>query len=134
MPENNLDRMIALAEEFFGTRSDPEQISVNEEVMERLHAIHPNTLSEQRNENGPIAWILLIPTVSDVMQQFIEKKITEKELLDRTLDESSHRPLGETYDALYLCSALVLPEERGKGIAKRLATKAIKCDRLRFRA
>jgi GNAT superfamily N-acetyltransferase len=29
------------------------------------------------------------------------------------------------YDAIYLCSALVLPEYRGKGIAKRLACTAI---------
>ena len=115
----NLERMIQLAEEFFGTRNDPEQISVNEEVMERLRAIHPNTLSEQQNKDGPIAWILLLPTTQGLMRQFIGKNITEKELLDKT-------PLGETYDALYLCSALVLPEERGKGLAKRLASQAIK--------
>jgi ribosomal protein S18 acetylase RimI-like enzyme len=29
------------------------------------------------------------------------------------------------YDALYLCSALVLPEHRGKGLAGRLTSRAI---------
>jgi ribosomal protein S18 acetylase RimI-like enzyme len=30
------------------------------------------------------------------------------------------------YDTVYLCSALVLPEHRGKGLAKRLTCAAIK--------
>jgi GNAT superfamily N-acetyltransferase len=53
-----------------------------------------------------------------VMDQFIEKKISERDILDRTLP-------GQSYDALYLCSALVLPEHRGKGIAKRVLMSAI---------
>jgi len=53
------------------------------------------------------------------MKKFIEGQIGEKELLKRT-------PLGRPYQAVYLCSALVLPEYRGKGIAKRLLTKAIR--------
>jgi GNAT superfamily N-acetyltransferase len=43
----------------------------------------------------------------------------ERELLDRT-------PSKEVYDALYLCSALVLPEHRGKGLAGRLAARAVR--------
>ena len=34
-------------------------------------------------------------------------------------------PIGASYDAIYLCSALVLEEFRRKGIAKQLALKAI---------
>ena len=34
-------------------------------------------------------------------------------------------PVGASYDAIYLCSALVLEEFRRKGIAKQLALKAI---------
>jgi ribosomal protein S18 acetylase RimI-like enzyme len=53
------------------------------------------------------------------MRQFIARKINEQELLKRT-------SLRAEYDAVYLCSALVLPEHRKKGLAKYLMCKAIK--------
>ncbi len=118
MREKNLERMIKLAEDFFETKNDPAQISVDEEVMAKLLSIHPSTRSEERDENGPIAWILVIPTTLDVMNRFIARTINEQELLDET------KP-GGRYEAIYLCSALVLPEFRGKGLARRLATNAI---------
>ena len=119
MPEPNLERMIQLAEEFFDVKNDPDQISVDEETRARLLAIHPNTMSEVRNEAGPIVWILVIPTTTDVMEQFLVKKINEKQILQLTPPRSS-------YEAVYLCSALVLPEHRGKGMAKRSAVQAIR--------
>ena len=53
------------------------------------------------------------------MERFITKVTNEQELLEGT-------PLQGEYDALYLCSALVLPEHRGKGLAKRLTCRAIR--------
>ncbi len=115
----NLERMIRLAEEFFETKNDPSQLSVTEEVIERLQKIHPATLSQQTEGDGPVAWILLVPTAQDLMQRFLTKRINEQELLDLTLP-------GIHYDAVYLCSALVLPEFRGKGIAGRITVDAIR--------
>ena len=111
--------MIRLADEFFEAKSDPMQISVNRETMEVLKKIHPSTMGEIASKKGPIAWVLVIPTTHKLMKEFISKKINEKQLLDNT-------PLGSKYEAVYLCSALVLPEERGKGLAKRLLIKSIK--------
>lgn len=115
--EENLKRMINLAEKFFETKNDPLQISIDEETRAILKRIHRSTMTEIRNEDGPIAWVLVIPTTSRLMGQFVAKEIHERDLLDRT-------PLRTKYDALYLCSALVLPEFRGKGLAKRLVLKA----------
>jgi ribosomal protein S18 acetylase RimI-like enzyme len=115
----NLTRMIKLAEEFFGARTDPSQISVSSREMEKLKKIHPSTLTERRTRGGPVAWMLLVPTTKRLMTKFIRREITEKELLKKT-------PVGKKYDAVYLCSALVLPEYRRKGIAKRLMLKAVK--------
>jgi len=123
MPEKNLERMIKLAEDFFETKNDPAQISVTDDVMDRLQKIHPCTRSEERDQNGPIAWVLVIPTTRDVMTRFIAKEINEQQLLDETMP-------GARYEAVYLCSALVLPEHRGKGLARRLVTKAISSIRL----
>src|SRR5258707_8424514 len=116
--EKNFERMVRLAEEFFETKQDPSQISVDENVLQRLRTIHPRTLSEERNADGPIAWILVFPTTRELMEKFIAKTISERDLLWST-------PLRSVYETLYLCSALVLPEFRGKGLAARLTRDAI---------
>ena len=110
--------MRKLAEEFFDMKNDPTQLSVDEDTMKCLLEINPSTLSEKTDENGPIAWMLIIPTTKKVMDDFLTRKITEKEILDRT-------PLGEKYDTIYLCSALVLPEYRGRGLAKQMVLHEI---------
>lgn len=118
MASSNFERMIQLADEVFDVKNDPGQLDINPEVMERLKQIHTSTISEFTDGNGPVAWVLVIPTTLDLMNRFLENQISEKELFDLT-------PLGITYDALYLCSALVLEEYRRKGIAKKLTSQAI---------
>jgi hypothetical protein len=118
MPKDNFTRMRELAEEFFAMHNDPSQLAVNEDTMKRLLKIHPGTLSEKKNKDGPIAWMLIIPTTKQIMENFITGKINERELLDQT-------PVGVKYEAIYLCSALVLPEFRGNDIAKKLAYNAV---------
>ena len=118
MTKSNYERLIELADNVFAVKSDPSQLDVNEEVLERLHQIHPATISEYNEGNGPCAWVLLIPTTLELMGRFVEGAITEKELYLLT-------PLGGPYEAIYLCSALVLDEYRRKGITKNLALAAI---------
>lgn len=119
MAPSNFERLIKLADEVFAVKSDPSQLNVNTEVLARLKKIHPATISEYHEGNGPVAWVLLIPTTTELMNKFVQEKITEKELYERT-------PLQATYDAIYLCSALVLEEYRRKGITRNLALKAIR--------
>jgi ribosomal protein S18 acetylase RimI-like enzyme len=118
MSKSNFERMLQLADEVFAVKNDSTQLDVNQEVLERLRKIHPATVSEYDDGNGPVAWVLLFPTTLDLMHQFLNATISEKELFDRT-------PLDIKYDALYLCSALVLEEYRRKGIVKRLTLEAI---------
>ena len=118
MASNNFERMIQLAAEVFDAHNDSEQLDVNEAVIERLKRLHPATLSEHIEGDGPVVWILLIPTTKKLMQIFLDEKISESELLNRT-------PLKAKYESLYLCSALVLPEYRRNGLAKQVALGAI---------
>ncbi len=118
MPDTNFERMIQLAETVFAAKNDPDQLDVNQEVIERLQKIHPSTVAEYDDGNGSVAWILLIPTTTDLMNRFLENTISEKELFGLT-------PVDVPYEALYLCSALVLEEYRRKGIARKLALSAI---------
>jgi hypothetical protein len=118
MAPSNYERMIQLADEVFSSRTDPHQLNVNENVMEHLQLIHSDTISEYDDGNGPVCWILCIPTTLDLMNKFINKEISERELYELT-------PLNTKYEAIYLCSALLLEEFRGKGIAQRLGVSAI---------
>lgn len=115
---DNLQRMLQLVGEVFDTKNDPGQISVSDEERERLYAIHPATLTEYVEGDGPVAWLMGIPTTTAIMQQFINGDITEKELLNNT-------PTGVKYEALYLGSASILPEYQRKGLAKKLAMEVI---------
>lgn len=110
--------MLQLIDEVFATRNDSGQIQVNQKQLKKLESIHPSTLTELADGNGPVIWILVIPTTKTVMNDFLKGKIEEKELLERT------KP-GDTYTCIYLCSATTLPEYRGKGKTKQLCLEAI---------
>lgn len=107
--------MLELADEVFDVRHDPEQLSVDEKIIKRLEEMHPAAVSEYEDA---VCWILMIPTTTKLMEKFLTKEITEQQLFDKT-------KVGISYDALYLCSAMVLNEYRGKGIARRLTIDAI---------
>ncbi len=118
MAFSNFERMIQLTDEVFATKSDANQLDVNEEVLDHLRQIHPATVSEYDDGQGPVAWVLLIPTTTELMNNFLLKEITEKQLYEST-------PLNTKYEAIYLCSAMVLEEYRRKGIAKKITQQAI---------
>ena len=118
MGKSNFELMLELAEEVFASKNDPNQLDVNEEVMEQLQRIHPESISEFDNGHGPICWIIQIPTTRQLMEQFLANEISEKQLFELT-------PLNVPYQAVYLCSGMVLEEFRRKGIAKKLAFDAL---------
>ena len=115
---SNLERMLALVQQVFDSKNDPDQLDVNEKVMERLSLIHPSSISEYDDGNGPVVWVLLIPTTEEIMKRFLNHEINEQDILDLT-------PINVNYQAIYLCSVLVLPEHRRKGLAKNLCQEAI---------
>lgn len=118
MATDNYGRLVQLAEQVFAVKSDPSQLNVDDKVIDKLLRIHSATLSEFRDEGGPVAWVLLIPTTRALMHQFLEGSVSEKQLFERT------EP-GIVYETVYLCSALVLEEYRRKGITKKLACEGI---------
>ena len=118
MAQVNFKRMMELIDETFATRQDPEQLQVTPAQLKKLKAIHPATLTELANEQGPLIWVLVIPTSIQVRDAFIKGEISETRLLELTGP-------GQAYEALYLCSVTALPEARGKGQALDLCLKAI---------
>lgn len=114
----NYQRMFQIIDEVFATREDPDQLQVDQKVIDKLNAIHPDCLSEIADENGPVIWALMIPTTQRVMENFLEGKISERELLNQTSP-------GENFTCLYLCSVTTLPEHRQKGETKKICLRAI---------
>ncbi len=114
----NMLRMFSIIEEVFEARTDPEQIQVTPAQLKKLKKIHPSTLSELADSNGPLIWVLLIPTLKEVMHEFLKGAISEKEMLKNT-------KVGEIYNCIYLCSVTSLPEARGKGLSKKVCMDAI---------
>lgn len=114
----NFERMIELADLVFATKNDPNQLDVNEEIIEQLQLLHPASVCEEANDDGPIAWVLLIPTTKELALAFANEQLSETELLTKT-------PSDALFEVIYLCSALVLEEFRQQGIVKRLTLNAI---------
>ncbi|CAN5214665.1 hypothetical protein BH09BAC5_BH09BAC5_17110 [soil metagenome] len=118
MSSSNFGRMMEIIEGTFATREDPDQLQVDEKVIGQLLKIHPATLAEFDDGNGPAIWILIIPTIKSLMEEFIKGEISEQQLFEAT------KP-GMHFDCIYLCSATVLPEYRRKGMALKLTIESI---------
>lgn len=108
-----------IAEEFFGTHQDPDQILISKESHDKLVKLHPSSVLYKLIDDKLVAWIIVVPTTKELMNKFISGEITERELFNLTKPQ-------ENYKALYLCAAFVLPEYRRKGYATELLIKAIK--------
>ncbi len=125
MEQDNFSRMMQIIDEVFSTRDDPDQLQVDEKVIARLNELHPATLSEFDDGNGPAIWVLIIPTTAEVMEKFLSGEISEQGLFDAT------KP-GLKFNCIYLCSATVLPEYRRKGLAMKMTVEAVNAIRKNF--
>ena len=125
----HLQQMLQLVDEFFAVKNDPSQLDVTPEVIEQLKQLHPATLSEEVIGDGPVCWILLIPSTLKTMEDFLAGIISESDILKQSMDAMQS---GKKIEAIYLCSAIVLPEFRKKGIAKKLTLAAIDAIRKDF--
>ena len=108
-----------IIDETFSTREDPDQLQVDEKVIARLIELHPASVSEYDDGNGPAVWVLIIPTTTDLMEEFLNDEISEQQLFERT------KPTDD-FDCIYLCSATVLEEYRRKGLALKMTVEAVR--------
>jgi GNAT superfamily N-acetyltransferase len=114
----HLSRMLALVDEVFDTKNDPDQIAFSEEDMEKLHALHPFSMNEHLVDDGPVVWSTVIPTSKAIGEAFMNGDISECELLKRTSKDTP-------FEMIYLCSVLVHPDFRGQGLAYEITRTAI---------
>lgn len=111
-----LAKEMQIAEAIFGTENDPDQIPITNESIVKLDSLCNDWLVSEVGDNGePISWAIAMPTQKQLANDFLNNKITERELLDLTIPAN-------IYDAAYLVSVITVPEHRGKG----LGTKVVK--------
>jgi hypothetical protein len=115
----NLKRLLEHVDHVFATRNDPSQIAFTEADMEKMESLHYGCLQEAANEDGPISWVAVIPTSLELMHQFIRGELSERQLFNATEESTPQQ-------AVYLCSAIVLPEYRRSGIAFDLSVRSIR--------
>jgi GNAT superfamily N-acetyltransferase len=114
-----ISEILKTAEEYFGTSEDVEQIPATQEALERNLALHPKSFIYKTTEdNKLIGWVTVLPTSKKLAEDFLSNKITERELLYLT-------SFSEEYEALYFCSAFILPEHRRKGYSFKMFMEAI---------
>ncbi len=102
-----------LAEAFFHMESKPDEIPANKDT--KLFFL--NSIPECDNiiyaGEKVIGFALIIPANKIIMNQFLSKKITERELFEKVKKEINY----EIFNTIYLCSCFVKKEYRGKGLA-----------------
>ena len=109
-----------IAEAIFKSAEDPNQMPINEESWKKLKKLSGDSLLYKIDEKeNLLSWVVTIPTSTELMEKFLAKEITEKELFEQT------KP-GMKYDTLYLCTIVTNPEYRNKGYAKEVTLDAIK--------
>ncbi|MBN2142091.1 hypothetical protein JW711_02055 [Candidatus Woesearchaeota archaeon] len=119
MDSTVLEQAMHQAEKYFKTAEDQDQIQVSMDSWKRIEALNPDALAYRLAHNGTLqGWALTIPTTRELMERFLAKQMSEKELLLQTKPQDS-------YDALYLAAAFVLPECRRQGMALELLKESI---------
>ena len=79
------EKMFGIAEKFYGTSLDPDQIPINSESLKKLQKISPYCFNCALDGNhNPVSWVVCIPTTKSLMGDFISNKITEKQMFDQT--------------------------------------------------
>ena len=79
-------------------------------------------LNAIRDNNKIIGFTFVVPANKKLMNLFIKKEITEKELFNQIKKTVNYK----NFDALYLCATVVNPKYRNKGLATKAFLKTIK--------
>lgn len=118
MEKSNYQRLLQLVDELFNTKSDPDQLDVNEAVINTLQQISPVLVYEHQMAQEAVAWVTLIPSNETLTEAFINGSLTEKTYFEKSVELKQ-------FDTIYLCSAIVLEEFRHQGIVSQHCKMAI---------
>ena len=110
-----------LAEDYFGMDDDPSQMKATDESRKWVMSKGKFYNNIIRDGKDIIGFTFMLPTTTNLMNLFIENKITESELFENI----KNLGIEEKPEAIYLCSAFIKPEYRRKGYVTNAYVKAI---------
>lgn len=110
-----------ITEEYFGTMNDPEQARVTPENSEWIYEKARDYYNIVRNDNEVIGYAFMLPCNKKLMNDFLEKRITEAALFEEIKALNPSKPP----ETIYLCSSIIKKEYQGRGLATTAFVKAI---------
>lgn len=111
-----------LAEEFFGTNKDKNQITVNKKNEDWIFENIPECVSVIKYGKKIIGFSFIIICNKTIMSCFLKDKISESEMFEKIKKEVNYK----NFDCVYLCSSFILSEFRRRGIVSTARTSQIK--------
>ena len=118
---STIDETSKIVEEYFGTQKDPHQITTSPENRNWIYKNIKYYLNIIKHKDKIIGFSFMLPATKELMDKFISKKISEAELFEKI--KISNVP--QIPEAIYLCSAVIKKEFRGKGLATQASIKLI---------
>lgn len=105
----------AMLEAYFHTQDDPEQMQIGKSSGRNwIKADIPECARVIKYGDTVVGSTLVLPATLSMMQDFIAHRISEAQLAEKIMDESIDYA---KMQAIYLCSAFVAAEHRGKNLA-----------------
>lgn len=120
MSREDIDETSRISEAYFGTEKDSSQIPTTPATRDWIYKNGKDCLNIIRADGIIIGYSLLLPCTTKLMEDFLERKITEAALFEAIKGTRLAKPI-----ALYLCASVVEERFRWRGLATLGFTKLI---------
>lgn len=120
--EKDYNLISEMAERFFLTKNHPEQMQCKDVTWKFVSKHFPNSLNAIKDNKTVVGFTFTLPCDKKSMMEFVNKKITERDLFYKIRDEIKPKD----YETLYLVDSIILPTYRRKGLATRAFIRHIK--------
>lgn len=112
-----------LAEKYFGTEKDPEQMPTHKEASLWILEQIPECVNVIKDDGKQVGFTFIIPCNEEIMDKFLNREINERQLYEEVRKKKIN---SKNFTTIYLCSAFVIPEYRRKGLVGNAVMKSIK--------
>lgn len=109
-----------MAEDYFGTAHDPEQMPTTKETRDWVAEYIPDYLNIIRDDKEIIGYAFMLPCNIKIMNEFVTKNINERVLFEGIKKLDIINP-----EAIYLCASFVKENYRRRGLSTTAFVKAI---------
>lgn len=107
-PFQDMVKADEIAEKFFHTDNDPDQLKINIKNDKRIYAKFRECENVIKYKNQVIGETFILPCTKKIMNEFLENKITEAEMFEKIMKNVTYK----NFDCVYLCLADVEPKHR----------------------